>query len=145
MVTAFLVGPLVDRYRGSRLLPLYLLPHGVGLILLATYDPWGIAFLYMAGAGVTAGAGSPIVGAMWAEIYGVAHMGAIRSLVQGLMVVSTACAPGPMGALIVRGTTMGEIALMALGVVVVSTLLATVAMFRFPVARVVAGHANRQE
>ncbi len=47
--------------------------------------------------------------ALWAEIYGVRHLGAIRSLVMSLSVVSSALGPLVMGALLDAGVSVEAI------------------------------------
>ncbi len=47
--------------------------------------------------------------ALWAEIYGVRHLGAIRSLMVSLSVLSSALGPLVMGALIDAGVTIEAI------------------------------------
>ncbi len=54
-------------------------------------------------------------GALWAEIYGIAHLGAVRALVQALLLITVALAPAAMGWLIDRGIGMETIAVMGLG------------------------------
>ena len=53
--------------------------------------------------GATAGGATVVLGALWADLYGTEHLGAIRSLSVALLVVSTAIAPGVMGILIDLG------------------------------------------
>jgi len=53
--------------------------------------------------GATAGGATVVLGAVWAELYGSEHLGAIRSLSVALLVLSTAIAPGLMGLLIDTG------------------------------------------
>ncbi len=61
------------------------------------------AALFMPLMGCTSGGASIILGALWPELYGTAHLGSIRALVMALMVLSTAVAPGIMGALLDLG------------------------------------------
>jgi len=58
---------------------------------------------------LSGGAALTIVGALWAEIYGTTHLGAIRSLVWALVVFTTAAAPVVVGALLDAGITMGAL------------------------------------
>lgn len=50
--------------------------------------------------GLTQGGANATVGAIWPERYGVRHVGAIRSVVQSVMVVSTAVSPILVGFLL---------------------------------------------
>lgn len=109
IVMSFIAGTLVDRFGGRRLVGFYLIPQAIGLLLLALGESGGFAFGFMICAGITAGAGSATVGALWAELYGVANIGAIRSLVYGVMVFATACAPGPLGKLLDYGVSVATL------------------------------------
>ncbi len=70
-----------------------------GLFLLGLMDtPW-VALAFMVLSGTTAGAATTLIGALWAEIYGTRHLGAIRALAVAAMVFATGLAPGLMGGL----------------------------------------------
>ncbi|MGX5174977.1 MFS transporter [Aliikangiella sp. IMCC44653] len=92
--SALIVGSLVDKYSGKTLIQFYLVPMFLGLVLLAQplFSPW-VAMLFMFLFGITIGAGGPIVGSLWVEVYGKKHIAAIRSMVTAIMVVSTAISP----------------------------------------------------
>jgi MFS family permease len=99
-------GWAVDRWRAARLLPFYLLPLAAGLLVLAWVDvPAGtVAFMMLAGA--TSGGAVTLLGALWAELYGTRHLGAIRALAVAGMVFSSALGPGVMGWLIDWGVIL---------------------------------------
>lgn len=103
-------GPLIDRFSAARLLPFFLLPLVIGLVALAGGNaPW-LAMAFMTGAGLTAGTGLTLLGALWAELYGVLHLGAIRSLVWALVVFASAIAPALFGYLMDAGIRIESIA-----------------------------------
>ncbi|MBB5802071.1 MFS family permease [Saccharothrix ecbatanensis] len=96
-------GHLVDRLTALRLVPLFLLPLGGGLLVLGlTEAQWGL-FAFMALYGVTNGLSLSLFGATWPEIYGVDHLGAIRSVVVAILVFASAAGPGLSGLLIDGG------------------------------------------
>jgi len=100
-------GGLVDRFSARQIFPLTLLPMAAALfLLLGSAAPAPVAYLYMAGLGVSVGMGATVKPALWAELYGVEHLGAIKSLMGTLMVVSTAASPLLLGVLLDRGTPM---------------------------------------
>ncbi len=105
-----LAGPLIDRIGALRLMPFYLLPLALACLLLATIDAPAGALGFMLLAGMTGGLAQTTVTAMWAEIYSVAHLGAIRSLSATVMVVSTALAPGLFGMLFDYGVSFEQVA-----------------------------------
>jgi MFS family permease len=57
----------------------------------------------MALAGVNTGLAHTAVSALWAELYGVSHLGGIKSLVSSMMVFGTALGPVIMGGLMDLG------------------------------------------
>ncbi|WP_444997200.1 MFS transporter [Aliikangiella sp. IMCC44359] len=96
--SSLVVGSLVDQYSGKRLVQFFILPMLIGVaILMLPINHQAITVLFMFLVGITIGSSSPIVGSLWVEIYGPLHIGAIRSLVTSIMVVSTAISPALMG------------------------------------------------
>jgi len=110
LLTGIASGPLVDRFTGARLLSWFALPMGVGLAVLALSDEALIAAAFMLGLGVTAGLSPTVVGSLWAELYGVLHLGGIRAMATSIMVFGTAASPALMGWLIDGGVSMEAMA-----------------------------------
>jgi MFS family permease len=134
VMASFLAGPIVDRLGALRVMPFYLLPMGCALLFLAVVGaPWA-ALAFMLVAALTTGAGHPITGAMWAEAYGIAHLGAIRSLHHALMVLGTAMSPAAMGLMIDQGVTMETIALFCVIWVLGGASLMALSSRRFRIA-----------
>ncbi len=96
-------GPLIDRITAVRVLPAFLTPMTLGLLVLWGFERaiWVLPYLFLLG--LTSGIAFTAVTALWAEIYGVRHLGAIRSLVVSLSVLSSALGPLAMGALMDAG------------------------------------------
>lgn len=117
-----LSGALVDTMGARRLARLYLLPMIAGLGVLATLDAAWSAPVYLLFCGVTTGGSGPVMGALWAELYGVQHIGSIRALTSAIMVSSTALSPFGMGYLIDAGLAIEWIA----GLSIVFTVLAVI-------------------
>ena len=113
VVAGLLSGPLVDRFGAAPILPASLVPLAFGLLTLVAFDHEAAAALYLTLTGLAAGASFTVPSAMWAEVYGVAHLGAIRALVSAIVVVSTAVSPAAMGGLIDLGVSMEAIAVIA--------------------------------
>lgn len=107
---ALSTGILVDRFSALRLMRFELLPLAAGLIVLSLFsDPW-VAGVFMVALGVTSGISAVTHGAVWAEIYGVTHLGAIKAMGTSLMVLASALSPPAMGWAIDAGVTMEAIA-----------------------------------
>ena len=75
-------------------------------------------------AGLTAGSSYVLLGAVFAELYGTGHLGAIRSMVQACMVFATAGAPALFGWLLDAGVGFPAIALGCTAYVLGAALLA---------------------
>ncbi len=103
VVLSLITGWFVDRHGIAKLLPVYLLPMAAALALLGFGDgAWAIQAFMILG-GVSSGVGMTLIGALWPALYGTESLGAVRSVVVGGMVASTALAPGLMGWLIDGG------------------------------------------
>ncbi len=120
-------GVLIDRLSARRVLRYFQLPLLSALCVLVTLDAIWVAPVFMFLMGSSMGAGGPLLGALWAEVYGVRHIGAIRSLVQACMVVSTAAAPLLMGLAIDGGVALSTMLWVAIVYLVVAMILARTA------------------
>lgn len=99
-ITSLYAGSLVDRFGAWRLMPAVLLPLAVASLLIGVMQPqWSIPLIFIC-FGLTQGMMNPIVGALWVEMYGTAHVGAIRSLASAALVAASALGPGLAGLLI---------------------------------------------
>ncbi|NIA67834.1 MFS transporter [Pelagibius litoralis] len=103
-------GLLVDRFSARRLVTLFLAPLALACLVLVSSDAVITAPLFLGLMGMNAGIAGVILGALWAELYGVTHLGAIRSFGQAAMVFSSGLAPAFMGLLIDQGVAMESIA-----------------------------------
>lgn len=100
---ALISGHLIDRFGAVRLLPMFLLPLAFSVIAAAFIEAvWGI-YVFMMLMGVSYGFSSTLFGALWPEVYGIKHLGAIRARIVATMVFATAMGPGLTGLLIDNG------------------------------------------
>ena len=125
---ALLTGPLIDRIGAVRVLPWHLAPMCLGLLALAVSNRPAAAMIYLSLAGVSVGARVTVGGAVWAEIYGVENLGAIRSLATSFMVVSTALSPVLMGWMIDLRFSVETLALVCLAYGAASSLLSGISL-----------------
>lgn len=98
-------GALIDRFSGLGLLPGVLLPLAAGCFVLGVWPSASAPFLFMALLGLSNGLSTTLFGAVWPEVYGLAHLGAIRALVVSATVLASAAGPGITGYLIDRGVS----------------------------------------
>jgi MFS family permease len=103
VVFALICGALVDRFRAVTMLPFFLLPLAASCFVLSIEGPAELLFLVMFLLGIAYGLSSTLFGALWPELYGAGHLGAIRSVTVSAMVFATAAGPGLTGTLIDRG------------------------------------------
>jgi MFS family permease len=68
--------------------------------VLATVDSWIAIPVFMILMGINSGVMVTLLGALWPEIYGIRHLGAVRSLVFAVIVFASALGPGIVGWLI---------------------------------------------
>ena len=126
-VASFGMGPLVDRFTARRLYPWVLVPYGIGLTFLMTStSPWA-AVVWLGGGGFSFGLMGVAIGSLWAEVFGVRSLGAITSLSSASGVLASALSPVLFGWLLDRGFTIDHLALSAVLMVGVVTLLAYLA------------------
>jgi MFS family permease len=123
VVTALIFGPMVDRISAARLTPYYQIPAAFSTLLLAIGTELWLVPAYMVLYGISVGMSRVVLGALWAEWYGVRHLGAIRALVAALMVMASAASPVLFGWMIDLGITMDAILLMSTGYAVISIVM----------------------
>jgi predicted MFS family arabinose efflux permease len=116
-VMSMVAGPLTDRWTARRAARVYLVPLGLAMLTLALLRAPAGAAVYLALAGVTAGAAAPVSGSLWADLYGVVHLGSIRAVTSAAMVGSTALGSWVVGVMIDAGLSMEAIAWIALAYV----------------------------
>jgi MFS family permease len=129
VVFALLCGALIDRFSAVNVLPFFLLPLSATCFMLSSGGPDEMLFVVMVLLGISYGISSTLLGAIWPEVYGIANLGAIRSVIISVMVFATAAGPGLTGTLIDRGMPLptqmqwaGLYCLVAAGVVAAASL-----------------------
>ena len=108
-LSSMAAGVLVDRYSGRRLLRFYVLPLLAAIFMLANLDGAWVALVFMALIGMTQGASGPVVGSLWAEVYGAPVLGGVRAAAGAFMVFSTAVSPWLFGLFIDAGFSLPAI------------------------------------
>lgn len=122
-VFSLLSGPLIDKYSATVLLPLYLLPSLLGLILLLLIDHSYAALCYLFLIGVSFGLAGTIKTAAIAEIYGRENIGSIRSVFAMLTVLGTALSPLLFGLLLDNGYSFSCILILGIICIIFVSIL----------------------
>jgi MFS family permease len=128
VLTSLAVGPAIDRFGAVRLVPGMLVPMIAGLVIVAQLGQAWIAWPYLFLIGVSTGISHTAVSAMWAEIYGVAHLGAIRSLASAISVLASALGPVSLGGLMDLGFSIESGCLLFAAYATIGTVLMGVAL-----------------
>lgn len=125
---ALISGQLIDRFSAVSLLPSFLVPLGLSCLVLGLLDAQWSVFVFMALLGLSYGVSSTLFGALWPEIYGLKHLGSIRSVMVAILVFATAMGPGLTGYLIDTGIPLpAQIVVMGLYCLVMVAVMSFVA------------------
>lgn len=115
IIFILIAGPMIDRFSAVRLLPVFLIPLGLCCFVLGYFEAQWSAFVFFALIGVSYGFSATLFGAIWPELYGTKHLGAIRAVTVALAVFCTAAGPGLTGWLIDKGVSYpGQIMVMGI-------------------------------
>ncbi|WDI30181.1 MFS transporter [Hyphococcus flavus] len=108
VVFALIIGSVIDRFGALLVLPFFLLPLSAACLLASGATGALGLFSFMGCLGVSYGVSSTLFGALWPEVYGVKHLGAVRSVIVSAMVLATAAGPGLTGTLIDSGISLPQ-------------------------------------
>ena len=100
---SLIAGWMVDRFGPDRLLPIVLLPLGIGTAFIGPFEGIWSWWVALALAGVSTGFAHGLWGVLWPELFGTRHLGAIKALAYAFMVVGSAIGPGVTGLVIDLG------------------------------------------
>ncbi|MDA0341168.1 MAG: MFS transporter [Proteobacteria bacterium] len=123
VIAGLLAGPLIDRITAVRVVPMFLVPMIAALLIISNFHHpyWAWPYLFLLG--VNVGINYTGLAALWAEIYGVRHIGAIRSLIVSFSVLASALGPLGMGAMMDAAVSMEIIAAIFAGYCAIATVL----------------------
>ena len=122
----FFAGYIIDRFSGKQLFILHVLPFILGLASVAILNNVYTIHFFLITTGVSVGMGAISKNAMWAEVYGVEHLGAIKSMMTTLVIFATAIGPIFLGALIDNNASVKEIFGIAVLFSIINTILAII-------------------
>ena len=89
------------------------IPLFISVLIIVYFNSPISAFVFLGLIGISNGLANLLGSSMWAEIYGVKHIGAIKALTTALMVFATAFGTAMFGILIDYGFTIEKIAIIS--------------------------------
>ena len=116
-------GPIIDKYDTKKIILFSLLPLFLAIIILIFFNNYFSMFIYMSLLGVSLGIGTPFVGSLWAELYGLESLGTVKALLHACGVFASALSPVIFGYMIDFGLGFISISIMSLLIIIISTLL----------------------
>lgn len=116
-------GVLIDRFSARRVVPYFLLPLALALVIINLSDHRLLVWPFMVLMGITSGLYFTGLSALWAELYGPRFLGAIKSMTNAIMVFSSALGPALVGSLLGWQVSFVVITLVLCGFCVFATLM----------------------
>ena len=116
-------GPIIDKFNTRKAVLSSLLPVLLGIFVLLYFKNYIFLFVYMSFLGLNIGISTPFLGALWAELYGVESLGAVRAVLHASMVLASALSPLIFGYLIDWGFGISTIVIISIFMIIFSTIL----------------------
>ena len=123
VITLLVSGFLVDKFTSRRLLIYMNIPLFLSVLVIIYFNSPISAFIFLGLIGISNGLANLLGSSIWAEIYGVKHIGAIKALTTALMVFATAFGTALFGVLIDYGFSIEKIAIVSGIYILVSLVL----------------------
>ena len=118
-----LAGPIIDAYNNKTVILFSLLPLFFAVLTLIFFNSYFAMFIYMSLLGINLGIGAPFVGSLWAELYGLESLGAVKALLHACGVFASALSPVMFGYMIDFGLGISSLCFVSLLIIFLSTLL----------------------
>ena len=123
VITLLVSGFLVDKFTSRRLLIYMNIPLFLSVLVIIYFNSPISAFIFLGLIGISNGLANLLGSSIWAEIYGVKHIGSIKALTTALMVFATAFGTALFGVLIDYGFSIEKIAIVSGIYILVSLVL----------------------
>ena len=122
VITLLVSGFLVDKFTSRRLLIYMNIPLLLSVLVIIYFNSPISAFIFLGLIGISNGLANLLGSSIWAEIYGVKHIGSIKALTTALMVFATAFGTALFGILIDYGFSIEKIAVVS-GIYILASIL----------------------
>ena len=122
VVTLMVSGFLVDKFTSRKLLIYMNIPLFLSVLVIIYFNSPPAAFIFLGLIGISNGLANLLGSSIWAEIYGVKHIGSIKALTTALMVFATAFGTALFGILIDYGFSIEKIAVVS-GIYILASIV----------------------
>ena len=122
VITLLVSGFLVDKFTSRKLLIYMNIPLLLSALVIIYFNAPITAFIFLGLIGISNGLANLLGSSIWAEIYGVKHIGSIKALTTALMVFGTAFGTALFGILIDNGFTIEKIAIVS-GIYIIASIV----------------------
>ncbi len=122
VVTLMVSGFLVDKFTSRKLLIYMNIPLFLSVLVIIYFNSPSTAFIFLGLIGISNGLANLLGSSIWAEIYGVKHIGSIKALTTALMVFATAFGTALFGILIDYGFSIEKIAVVS-GIYILASIV----------------------
>jgi len=132
ILTTLTSGWMLDKFGVEKILPFYLLPMAIGLLIFSYSNTYLIAAIGFGFLGMTQGLAMTIGGTFWPTYYGTKNLGSVRSLSTSTMVFGTAIGPAIVGKLLDIDVNYNFILLVMSVLAVIASLSLWITMLKAP-------------
>ena len=112
-------GLLVDKFSGRKIITFHLIPMASIFMVMLFSNHVYVLYLYMAGLGLSNGLTENMSNSLWAEMYGVKNLGAIRALLTFFGVLASASSPFLFGLILDETKSINIIIYMSLSLILI--------------------------
>ncbi len=112
-------GLLVDKFSGRSVITFHLIPMALIFMVMLFSNHVYVLYLYMAGLGLSNGLTENMSNSLWAEMYGVKNLGAIRALLTFFGVLASASSPFLFGLILDETKSINIIIYMSLSLILI--------------------------
>ena len=132
VVSILIAGALVDRFRAERVIQFMLIPLVMASLLIgmATHFLWVVPYMVLLG--INIGFAQATTTALLAELYGVTHLGSVRSLHAALGVMFSAFGPVIIGVLVDLGVPIEHTCFLFAAYAILGNILIVLALRQNP-------------
>jgi MFS family permease len=123
IIGLLLGGPIIDKYNTKKVIIFTHAPLFIAILFLTFFDNYISMFIYMSLMGISLGIGTPFIGTLWAELYGLESLGTVKAFLHACMVFASALSPVIFGYMIDFGLGIFSLCLMSIIIIFLSTAL----------------------